>query len=367
MDDKLATPAYQIKLAFLIGKPGELRLEDGFIAFTSGDRLVFRASLPEVRTSFPKVTFFAFIPFFDAGIKLTVGGNTYRLSFVPYEYSRWGSQWWFSGEDVKQGRAAVRQWRAVLGQPANEALRTRCRECGAEMAGAAQVCARCGTPVAHEPPVVDAAAGVPGAPIALPHELVGQRTGRSPRRNALIMVGAGLTALAAVIAVIAIANSSTSSHSSSTSSHSSVSSAPSAPSVSSAPSPTASPSRLAYDQLRPGDCLQVPNINTISTWPNFFTVVPCAQRHTGEVFFANDIWPQSIAYPGDNATSKQADARCGRAFTPYDGISPDRSAFTYAYDLPDSTSWPSGDRSIQCIAYDPNGASMDYSLKGSNQ
>lgn len=91
MDDKFATPAYQIKLAFLIGKPGELRLEDGFITFTSGDRLVFRASLPEVRTSFPKVTFFALIPFFDAGIKLTVGGSTYRLSFVPYEYSRWGS------------------------------------------------------------------------------------------------------------------------------------------------------------------------------------------------------------------------------------------------------------------------------------
>ena len=229
--------------------------------------------------------------------------------------------------------------------------RTRCRECGAETAGAAQVCARSGASVRHEPPVVDAAAGGPGAPIALPHELVGQRTGRSPRRNALIMVGAGITALAAVIAVIAIANSSVSSHSS----------------VSSAPSPTASTSRLAYDQLRPGDCLQVPNINTISTWPNFFTVVPCAQRHTGEVFFAGDIWPQSMAYPGDNATSKQADARCGRAFTPYDGISPDRSAFTYAYDLPDSTSWPSGDRSMQCIAYDPNGASMDHSLKGSNQ
>ena len=131
---------------------------------------------------FPKVTFFAFIPFFDAGIKLTVGGSTYRLSLVPYEYSRWGSQWSFSGKDVKQGRAAVRQWRAALGQPAKGVLRTRCRECGAEMAGAAQVCARCGTPVAHQ------------------------------RRNALIMVGAGLIALAAVIAVIAIANSSRTNH-----------------------------------------------------------------------------------------------------------------------------------------------------------
>ena len=221
----------------------------------------------------------------------------------------------------------------------------RCLECRAETAAPAQVCARCGAPVADQPPVADAEAGGPGAPIALPHELVGQRTGPSPRRNALIMVGAGLVALAAAITVIAIWMSS----------------------VPSPKAPKAPTSRLSYDQLRPGDCVQVPNINTLSAWSNFFTVVPCAQQHTGEVFFADDIWPQSIAYPGDNATDKQADARCDRAFTTYDGISPDQSAFTYAWDLPDSTSWLSGDRSVQCIAYDPSGAPMDYSIKGSSK
>lgn len=132
MDDKLATPATRIKFRILVGKPGELRLEDGFIAFTLGDgSLVFRAPLHEVRASFPKVTFFGPFPLFGTGINLAVGGNTYRLVFVPIKYKRWGGvpssvtsvrsigpDWSFSGGDVEQARAAVRQWRPVLGQPA---------------------------------------------------------------------------------------------------------------------------------------------------------------------------------------------------------------------------------------------------------
>ena len=239
----------------------------------------------------------------------------------------------------------------------------RCLKCGAETAAPAQVCARCGAPVADEPPLADAEAGGPGAHTALPHELVGQRTGPSLRRNGLIVVGVGLTALAAVIAVIAITMTSVPSPKASANSPKASANSPKA----SANSAKASASRLSYGQLRPGDCVQVPNINTISAWPNFFTVVPCAQQHTGEVFYAGDIWPQSIAYPGDSATDKQADARCGRAYTGYDGISADQSAFTYEWDLPDSTSWLSGDRSVQCIAYDPSGAPMDSSIKGSSK
>jgi hypothetical protein len=126
MDDKLATPATQIKFRILPGKSGELRLEDASIAFTLGDgSLVFRAPLPEVRASFPKVTFFAVFPLFGTGINLAVGGNTYRLFFVSIEYKRWGSvpgsgtigpTWSFSWGDLKQARAAARQWRSVLGQ-----------------------------------------------------------------------------------------------------------------------------------------------------------------------------------------------------------------------------------------------------------
>lgn len=127
MDDELATPATQMKFRILPGKPGELRLEDGFIAFKLGDgSLVFRAPLQEVRASFPKVTFFGGFPLFGTGINLAVGENTYRLFFVPFEYTRWGSvpgsggigpTWSFSWGDFKRARAAVREWRPVLGQP----------------------------------------------------------------------------------------------------------------------------------------------------------------------------------------------------------------------------------------------------------
>jgi uncharacterized membrane protein YhaH (DUF805 family) len=239
------------------------------------------------------------------------------------------------------------------------ALQGRCWECGAETAEAAPVCTRCGAPVGHQPPVADAEAGGPGGYIASPHDVSGQRNRPGSRRYALVIAGVALAVLAAgiaVIAVIAIKNPPTSSIS---------------PTASSPPTPSSSPmasaSQLTYDQIRPGDCLQVPNINTITTWPYFFTVVSCAGPHTGEVFFNGDIWPQSLAYPGDNPVGNQADARCVRAFTAYDGSSPDQSAFNYSYIIPDSTSWSSGDRSVQCIAYDPGGASIDYPVKGSNR
>jgi uncharacterized membrane protein YhaH (DUF805 family) len=232
----------------------------------------------------------------------------------------------------------------------------RCLECGADNAGAAQACARCGAPLAQQPPVAAGAAGDPPGSIPLPHEPAGRPARPGARRNALVIAGAGLAALVAVIVVLALANSPTSPVRSAASK---------SPAASGSPAPSAR--QLSYDQLRPGDCVRVTNISTISAWPSFFTVVPCAQSHTGEVFFTGDIWPQSMSYPGDNATNKQAEARCGRAFTAYDGISSDQSAFNYAWDLPDSTSWLSGDRSVQCIAYEPSGTALHSSIKRSNQ
>jgi hypothetical protein len=292
MDDNFATIASQIKFRILVGKPGELRLEDGFIAFTSSDgSLVFRAPLQDVRTSFPKVTFFGPFPLFGTGINLAVGGNTYRLFFVPFEYQRWGSvpgsgaigpTWSFSWRGLKQGRAAVRQWRATFGQ----------------------------------------------------------RTGLSSRWDALAMAGPLLAVLvpgAIIVAVVFL-------HSSST-------------------------NQLTAYQLRPGDCLTGSNmgLGNSNPWPDYVTAVPCTQRHLAEVFFAGDVWPQSLAYPGDNSIASQADARCSTAFIAYDGIPSNQSVFTYTTVTPDNNNWSSGDRSLQCVAYDPNGASMNYSIKGTRR
>ena len=205
-------------------------------------------------------------------------------------------------------------------------------------------------------------AGLSRGAIPLPHELAGRPTRPGTRRNALVIAGGGLAALAAVIVVVVLASSPTSSVRST---------APSSPTAAGSPkaagSPSPSASQLTYDQLAPGDCLQLPNINTISNFPDVYTAVPCSQSHTGEVFFSGDIWPQSFAYPGDNKVDNQADARCDRAFTAYDGIPPDQSAYNYIYLPPDSSSWASGDRSVQCIAYEPSGAQLYSSIKGSNQ
>ena len=260
----------------------------------------------------------------------------------------------------------------------------RCLECGAETAEAARFCAQCGAPVIPQPSAADAAAAGPGDSARLPHELTGeatagQRAGHRSRHNAAIIIGAGCAALAAVIVAIALAGSASPSRSSASPSRSSASSAPpasSAPSASPPPS-SASPSppassappagQLTRDQLQPGDCLKVADINTINQWPGVFTAVPCAQSHTGEVFFAGNIWLQSLAYPGDQPVNDQAEARCDRAFTAYAGIPGDQSAYTYAWDMPDDGSWAIGDRSVQCIAYDPGGASMNVSIKGSKR
>lgn len=193
-----------------------------------------------------------------------------------------------------------------------------------------------------------------GTSSPLPHELVGQPTGRSPRRYALIVAGAGVLTVAAVISVIAVANSPTSPVPSST--------APSSPASRSA---AARGGQLAYDQLRPGDCLQIPDISSSSRWPDVVTAVPCTRPHTGEVFFAGNLWSPSLAYPGNNAVIHRADARCGRAFTAYDGVPPDQSGYTYSDAIPDRASWSSGDRSVQCIAYDPAAVSVNFSIRGS--
>ena len=231
-----------------------------------------------------------------------------------------------------------------------------CLECGAHNDGAAQVCARCGAPLAHQPPVTAGAAGESRDSIPLPHVLAGRRSRPGARRNALVIAGAGLTALVAVIAVLALATSPTS---------------PVRPAASKSPAASGSPApptnQLTYEQVQPGDCVQVPHITTISNYPDVFTVVPCSQSHTREVFFSGDIWPQSSAYPGDNNVNNTAIARCDRAFTAYDGISQDQSAYTYLYYYPDSGSWVVGDRLVQCVAYEPSGAPFHSSIKGSNQ
>ncbi len=108
-------------------------------------------------------------------------------------------------------------------------------------------------------------------------------------------------------------------------------------------------------------------LDTSSAWPYQVTVVSCTQRHLAEVFFAGDAWPQSLTtYPGDNAVDNQADARCATEFAAYTGPKLMRylSAFTFNYSVPESDSWPSGDRWLVCVAYEDPPRPVNYSIKG---
>lgn len=102
-------------------------------------------------------------------------------------------------------------------------------------------------------------------------------------------------------------------------------------------------------------------------------MVPCTQQHIAEVIFAGNAWPESQAYPGDNAIDSQAKNSCDTVFGAYDGITFDSSAFTYDYiDPSGGDDWASGDRWLVCVAYEstpqhPDGAPVNYSIKDSNQ
>jgi hypothetical protein len=219
-----------------------------------------------------------------------------------------------------------------------------CLECGAESAEATDVCARCGAPVGLQQPV----AATPA--LGLPATWIAQAGPRYPRRRTALIaasVGAGvLIALAALIAVIVARHSSTSAN------------------------------QLTWDQMQPGDCLTGSNmgLGNSTPWPDYVTRAACTQPHEAEVFFAGDNWPQSLAYPGKKTIDDQAHARCATAFTGYDGIAYTASAFTFDSIFDDDASdWASGDRSLDCVAYEPSssgpsgGAPVDYSIKGSNK
>jgi hypothetical protein len=79
--------------------------------------------------------------------------------------------------------------------------------------------------------------------------------------------------------------------------------------------------QLAAGQLQPGDCLTGPGmgLGASSPWPDEVTSVPCTRPHLAEVIFAGDAWPQSAAYPGDDAIGSHAAARCDTALTGYTG------------------------------------------------
>ena len=107
--------------------------------------------------------------------------------------------------------------------------------------------------------------------------------------------------------------------------------------------------------------------------PQRADAVPCRQRHTAEVFLANNgFWPQSLAFPGSATITRVADAACNSAFRSYVGIAYSMSIYTWTNVIPDASTWPDGDRGVHCVAYyatkhDQAGAYLTGSIKDSRR
>ncbi len=94
---------------------------------------------------------------------------------------------------------------------------------------------------------------------------------------------------------------------------------------------------------------------------------------TAEVFYANaHFWPKGMAYPGTTAINSEATKGCNTAFAAYDGITYSKSMYSWADIIPDTSTWPNGDRALHCVAYyappsQPAGATVTGSIRGSGK
>jgi tRNA A-37 threonylcarbamoyl transferase component Bud32 len=143
------------------------------------------------------------------------------------------------------------------------------------------------------------------------------------------------------------------------------------------PAPTATPTvgYLTLAQLRAGDCLTGADLrlDTAKPWPRLAQAVPCGQRHTAEVFLADDsFWAENLPYPGSATVVRAADAACNSAFRSYVGIAYDKSRYTWTNVFPDAATWLVGDRGLHCVAYYSTqkqraGAYLTGSIRGSRR
>lgn len=113
--------------------------------------------------------------------------------------------------------------------------------------------------------------------------------------------------------------------------------------------------------IKVGDCLNDADASgEVSTVP----IVDCSQPHDSEAYFSGNL-PDGN-FPGDSAVTQGAEGICGPAFTDFVGAPYKQGAgYDYTYYTPTESSWNAGDREVMCVAFDPSGAKVTGTLKGS--
>jgi hypothetical protein len=82
--------------------------------------------------------------------------------------------------------------------------------------------------------------------------------------------------------------------------------------------------------------------------------VPCDDPHQSEVYA--EILVDEASFPGIDAVVEFAAEKCTQAFESFIGLPYIDSELSFHFYYPTANSWAVGDRSVFCVAYDPEGA-----------
>jgi hypothetical protein len=116
------------------------------------------------------------------------------------------------------------------------------------------------------------------------------------------------------------------------------------------------------DDLRVGDCFDLKHPYAEI---EHVKAVPCTTEHEFELFYVGAMGKRS--HPTLDAFADYVVEYCDPAFGDYIGKAPDDSALDYDWLVPTDDAWRSGDRTVQCAAYDPNNSHLTRPLRGTRQ
>jgi Septum formation len=116
------------------------------------------------------------------------------------------------------------------------------------------------------------------------------------------------------------------------------------------------------DHLRVGDCFDLKHpLADIE----HVRKVPCTTEHDYELFYVGAMRKRS--HPTLDAFVDYVIDYCDPAFGHYVGKDIDDSELDYDWLVPTEDAWRSGDRTVQCAAYDPNNSLLKGSVRGAHR
>jgi len=120
---------------------------------------------------------------------------------------------------------------------------------------------------------------------------------------------------------------------------------------------------LEVNELRVGDCFDLPSGTEDDTEIMEVEAIPCGEAHQNEVYVVTN-YGGSDSYPGEAAVWDYADQFCLSAFNTFVGMAYEDSTLDFGYFYPSPDGWADGDTEIACVLYDYTGAPLAGSMRG---